>query len=92
MRNFQKAKEDIAIYVYGAVFRDIQNAEHGANQIEINNELKAEDNILSLIFLGGKRMKKKRGCLGLIFDFVLTLLTGGLWLIWILIRYLRNNS
>lgn len=35
---------------------------------------------------------KKRGTLGLILDVVLTFLTGGLWLIWILIRYLRNNS
>lgn len=36
-------------------------------------------------------MKKERGCLGLVLDFILTLATGGLWLIWILIRYLRNN-
>lgn len=35
---------------------------------------------------------KKRGVFGLFIDFVLTFLTGGLWLIWILIRYLRNNS
>lgn len=28
----------------------------------------------------------------LILDFVLTILTGGLWLIWILIVYLRKNS
>lgn len=28
----------------------------------------------------------------LILDFVLTLVTGGIWLIWILIRYLRSNS
>jgi len=34
---------------------------------------------------------KKRGTFGLIVDFVLTMLTGGLWLIWILIRYLRNH-
>lgn len=34
---------------------------------------------------------KKRGTFGLLVDFVLTLLTGGLWLIWILIKYLRNN-
>ena len=33
---------------------------------------------------------KKRG--GLLLDFILVLCTGGLWLIWILIRYLRNNS
>ena len=36
-------------------------------------------------------MRKERGFLGLLVDFVLTLATGGLWLIWILIRYLRNN-
>ncbi len=36
--------------------------------------------------------KKKRGTGGLILDLILTLCTGGLWLIWILIRYLRNNS
>lgn len=35
---------------------------------------------------------KKRSCFGLVLDFVLVLCTGGLWLIWILIRYLRNNS
>ena len=36
--------------------------------------------------------KKKRGTAALILDVILTLCTGGLWLIWILIRYLRNNS
>lgn len=35
---------------------------------------------------------KKRGFFGLLLDFILTLATGGVWLIWILIRYLRNNS
>ena len=35
---------------------------------------------------------KKRGFGGLLLDFILVLFTGGLWLIWILIRYLRNNS
>lgn len=34
---------------------------------------------------------KKRGFFGLVVDFILTILTGGLWLIWILIRYLRNS-
>lgn len=34
----------------------------------------------------------KRGTGGLILDLILTCMTGGLWLIWILIRYLRNNS
>lgn len=35
---------------------------------------------------------KKRSTAGLILDVILTCCTGGLWLIWILIRYLRNNS
>lgn len=34
----------------------------------------------------------KRGCFGLILDMVLTIVTGGLWLVWILVKYLRNNS
>jgi len=35
---------------------------------------------------------KKRSTAGLVLDVILTIITGGLWLIWILIRYLRNNS
>lgn len=35
---------------------------------------------------------RNRSIIGLISDFILTLCTGGLWLIWIFIRYLRNNS
>ena len=35
---------------------------------------------------------KKYGLGRLIFDFIMTMLTGGLWLIWILIRFLRSNS
>jgi hypothetical protein len=38
------------------------------------------------------RRTKKRSTFGIFLDFILVLLTGGLWLIWILIRYLRNNS
>ena len=34
---------------------------------------------------------KERGTFGLIVDFILTFMTGGLWLIWILIRFLRNR-
>ena len=34
---------------------------------------------------------KKRSTLGLILDFVLVFATGGLWLIWLLIRFLRNS-
>ena len=35
--------------------------------------------------------KPKRGMLGLILDFILVIATGDLWLVWILIRYLRNS-
>lgn len=34
----------------------------------------------------------KRGCFGLILDMVLIIVTSGLWLVWILVKYLRNNS
>nr|DAH12816.1 MAG TPA: hypothetical protein [Caudoviricetes sp.] len=34
----------------------------------------------------------KQGCLKTFIDFILVISTGGLWLLWILIRYLRNNS
>lgn len=34
---------------------------------------------------------KKRSLLGLIIDFILVIMTGGLWLIWLLVRYLRNS-
>lgn len=37
-------------------------------------------------------MKKKRGFRGLLLDFILVIMTGGLWLVWIIIRYLRANS
>lgn len=37
-------------------------------------------------------MSKKRSTFGLIIDVILTFATGGLWLVWLLIRYLRNNS
>lgn len=29
---------------------------------------------------------------GILVDFIMTIVTGGLWLIWIVIRYLRANS
>lgn len=35
--------------------------------------------------------RKKQGCLSIVFDLVMTFLTGGLWLIWVLIRYLRTH-
>lgn len=52
--------------------------------------------IISSVMKGEKHMSKhggkKRSTGGLILDVILTFFTGGLWLIWILIRYLRNNS
>ena len=39
-----------------------------------------------------KNKAKKRGTFGLIMDVILTCMTGGLWLVWIIIRYLRSNS
>lgn len=39
-----------------------------------------------------KGKKKQRGVLGILLDIILVFLTGGLWLLWILIRFLRNNS
>lgn len=37
-------------------------------------------------------MAKKQSGFGIFVDFIMTILTGGLWLIWVLIRYLRSNS
>ena len=34
---------------------------------------------------------KNYSCLHLLFDFVMTVLTGGLWLIWVAVRYLRTH-
>lgn len=34
----------------------------------------------------------KQGCLKTLLDVVLVFATGGLWLIWIIVKYLRNNS
>jgi hypothetical protein len=34
---------------------------------------------------------KHRSFLGLIFDLIMVFVTGGLWLIWLLIRYLRQS-
>ena len=38
-----------------------------------------------------KNVKNKRGTFGLIVDFLLTIFTGGLWLVWLIIKYLRNH-
>lgn len=34
----------------------------------------------------------KTGIFRILLDMVLIFLTGGLWLIWIIVRYLRSNS
>lgn len=34
---------------------------------------------------------KKYKTSSLVIDFIMTLLTGGFWLIWVLIRYLRTH-
>lgn len=34
---------------------------------------------------------KKYGCLSFLFDVILTLITGGLWLIWIFVREMRRR-
>lgn len=35
---------------------------------------------------------KKRGCLGCLIDLILTFITGGLWLVWMIIRYIRRGA
>lgn len=37
------------------------------------------------------RKTKKYGFGNLLFDFILTILTGGLWLIWVAVKYLRTH-
>lgn len=34
---------------------------------------------------------RRQSCIGILFDFVMVVLTGGFWLIWVLIRYLRTH-
>lgn len=35
---------------------------------------------------------KQRGIFGLLIDVILVFVTGGIWLIWLIVRFLRNNS
>jgi hypothetical protein len=35
--------------------------------------------------------RRRYGCLGFVFDIIMTLLTGGLWLIWIFVREMRRR-
>lgn len=36
--------------------------------------------------------KSNRGFFGLLFDLILGFCTMGIWWVWILLKYLRNNS
>ena len=36
--------------------------------------------------------RKRYGKVHILVDFLLTIFTGGLWLLWIFIRFLRSNS
>jgi hypothetical protein len=44
-----------------------------------------------VIFMS-RKCKRQYGFFHLLFDFVMTLLTSGLWLIWVVIRFLGRNS
>ena len=37
------------------------------------------------------RPRKRYGFLNLLFDFFMTIITGGLWLIWVAVKYLRTH-
>lgn len=76
MSNYKTCKD--CPYYYG----EIDNCMFGEPDIPDNLKRKCK---------GGNGIMKKRGMLGLLFDFVMVFLTGGLWLIWLLIRYLRQS-
>ena len=42
-------------------------------------------------FKGDDTMNKHYGCLNMLFDIFMTVITSGLWLIWVLIKYLRTH-
>lgn len=35
---------------------------------------------------------KRYGLLSMIFDFAMTIATGGFWLVWVAVKYLRKNG
>lgn len=37
------------------------------------------------------RSSKSYGCMGFIFDCLMTVITGGLWLIWVFVREMRRR-
>ena len=40
---------------------------------------------------GDRTMGRKQSSCGILFDLIMTVITGGLWLIWVLIRFLRTH-
>lgn len=52
----------------------------------------SERNRTMIRSMSRRRGRKHYGFIHLLFDFVLTILTGGLWLLWIFIRFLRSNT
>jgi len=38
-----------------------------------------------------RRCRKPYGCMSFLFDLIMVFLTGGLWLIWIFVREMRNR-
>ncbi|MDF2800203.1 MAG: hypothetical protein K0S61_106 [Anaerocolumna sp.] len=36
-------------------------------------------------------MKNKQSGIGIMFDLLMTIFTGGFWLVWVFIRYLRTH-
>lgn len=40
----------------------------------------------------GRRSRNNYGCGTIVFDLIMTVITGGLWLVWLLIKFLRTNS
>jgi len=42
-------------------------------------------------FLKGEIAMKKYTFGHMVFDFIMTMATGGMWLIWVLVRYLRTH-
>jgi len=36
-------------------------------------------------------MNKNYGCLNILFDLFMIIITGGLWIIWIVIKFLRTH-
>jgi hypothetical protein len=44
-----------------------------------------------VVYRESVHVRKPYGCLAFIFDVVMTIITGGLWLIWIFVREMRGR-